>query len=406
VLAAQSRKEKIMKKKIINAVCAATLLISMVAANAATQVGITYNYTGTANSASGNDNEVIAQYLDTDHWTIPTENTRGVMTGQNTKDAEGNNDGNFDKCFTGSKNAYIFANGIAGAKLVYYTFDFMGSASGRGSFAINEHRLDGKSYDNSDGVAVEGVDICKTNYRAYHPYKITVIADTLNQKAYYYSVEPETSTVESVVRALENEAIQISLGNKPGTNNRYFFKNFEYGTLDYAITGADVIAAGCSEVYSISEAGTADDNVNFVPENLTLTCDAEGVTITDNATVLVDADVAENTVITLSANINGTVVATKDITVSTSSDEPQIQDTTVYDSTEDEIAFVAEFTADSDVTELTWYLKKADGEYKALPVDGVLPTIASGSTVKIGLLVTGFADIASADELSAGYIVE
>lgn len=388
-------------KKIISTVCTAALLFSMVAANAATQVGTTYNYTGTDNKPSGNDNTLITPYLDEEHWIVPESGTRGVATRQNTVMLDGTSGEGFGSAFTGASNSFTFNNGLTDADIIYYVFDFLCADSG-GAYALNGYRLDGKS-DTNIALLTDA-----NGYVKNHPYKITVIADKNNQKAYYYSYEAEKGTYVEVATTLADEATTLTLGNTANGNKRYFFKNFAYGTLDYAVAGADTITAGASEVYSISETGTADDNVNFVPENLTLTCDTEGVTITDNATVSVDAAVADNTVITLSAKINGTVVATKDVTVSASAgtDEPQIQDTAVYGSTEDEIGFVAEFTAENAVTDLTWYIKKTGGEYKELPIDGVLPTIASGSTVKIGLLVSGFANVASADELSAGYVVE
>ena len=53
-------------------------------ASAATQVGDTYNYTGTDNLSGTNDNSKISKYLG-DKWTIPTSGTRGIMTTQKNK---------------------------------------------------------------------------------------------------------------------------------------------------------------------------------------------------------------------------------------------------------------------------------------------------------------------------------
>lgn len=77
----------------------------------------------------------------------------------------------------------------------------------------------------------------------------------------------------------------------------------------------------------------------------------------------------------------------------------------LYEADEDEIGYVATFSTDTTVTNLTWYLKLADGDYTALDIEEKLPTIAEG-TVKIGLVVTGFDGIATSDTLSAGYVVE
>ena len=284
----------------------------------------------------------------------------------------------------------------------------MGSSS-RGNFAINGHRLDESSYTASN-TTYTGIDLCSANYRAYHPYRITVIADKLNNKAYYYSIENdgEKSTTETAVLDLTTEADQLVLGNRYDNNNkRYFFKYFEYGTLDYKISGANTIAAGTSGTYTVSETGTADDNVSFIPENLELTVDAEGVTVIDGV-VTVDASVADNTVITLKAKINESVIAEKNVTVlNPLPDESKIKEATLYAESETEVGFTAEFTAKNAVTGLTWYLKKSGGEYTKLPVQGKLPEISAGSTIKIGLVVSGFEDfVSSGSELSAGYVVE
>lgn len=333
------------------------------------------------------------------------------MTGQDTKAPdETTKDGNFGKCFTGSRNYYTFSPDNSNADILYYTFDFMGSSS-RGNFAINGHRLDASNYTTSD-TTYTGIDLCSENYRAYHPYRITVIADKLNNKAYYYSIENdgEKITTETTELTLTTEADQLVLGNRyDNNNNRYFFKNFEYGTLDYEISGADTITVGTSENYTVSEMGAADDSVGFKPENLELTVDAEGVTVIDGV-VTVDASVADNTVITLKAKINESVIAEKNVTVlNPLPDESKINEAKLYDAkSETEVGFTAEFTAKNAVTGLTWYLKKSGGEYTKLPVQGKLPEISAGSTIKIGLVVSGFEDdfVSSVSELSAGYVVE
>ena len=238
-----------------------------------------------------------------------------------------------------------------------------------------------------------------------------MIADTLNNKAYYYSIENngEKSTTETTELTLTTEADQLVLGNRyNNNNNRYFFKNFEYGTLDYEISGANTIAAGTSGTYTVSETGTADDNVSFIPGNLELTVDAEGVTVKDGV-VTVSESVAINTVIKLQAKINGSVIAEKDVTVlNPLPDESKINEAKLYDAkSETEVGFTAEFTAQNAVTGLTWYLKKNGGEYTKLPVQGKLPEISAGSTIKIGLVVSGFEDfVSSVSGLSAGYVVE
>jgi len=68
---------------------------------------------------------------------------------------------------------------------------------------------------------------------------------------------------------------------------------------------------------------------------------------------------------------------------------------------------VATFTADTAVSSLTWYININETGYQKLTDNGVLPQIAQGSTVKIGLIVSGLAEKnLTADDLSAGYIVE
>lgn len=393
--------------KITGVIAAVSMITTVPAVNAATLCGV-YNYTGTAHSPSGNDNSAIAEYLDTAHWTIPDSNTRGLMTGQDTKAPDGTKDGNFGKCFTGSKNYYTFRPNKSNAGIIYYTFDFMGSSSS-GNFAINGHRLDDSSYTASN-TTYTGINLCSKNYRAYHPYKITVIADKLNNKAYYYSRENDGENIptEKAELPLTTEADQLVLGNRYDNNDkRYFFKNFEYGTLDYEISGADTIAAGTSETYTVSEMGTADDNVSFIPENLKLTVDAAGVTVIDGV-VTVGASVANNTVITLKAKINERVIAEKNVTVlNPLPDEPKIKEATLYAESETEVGFAAEFTAEYTVTGLKWYLKKNGGKYTELPVQGKLPEISARSQIKIGLVVSGFEDfVSSGSELSAGYVVE
>ena len=408
---AATGKERIMNRtfmKITGVIAAVSMITTVPAVNAATLGGV-YNYTGTANSPSGNDNSAIEEYLDTAHWTIPDSNTRGLMTGQDTKAPDGTTkDGNFGKCFTGARNYYTFSPNKSNADIIYYTFDFMGSDS-RGNFAINGHRLDAGSYTASN-TTYTGINLCSANYRAYHPYKITVIADKLNNKAYYYSIENdgENITTEKAELSLTTEANQLILGNRyNNNNNRYFFKKFEYGTLDYSISGADTITVGTSETYTVSEMGAADDNVSFIPENLELTVDAEGVKVIDGV-VTVDASVADNTVITLKAKINGSVIAEKNVTVlNPLPDEPKIKEATLYAESETEVGFAAEFTAEYTVTGLKWYLKKNGGKYTELPVQGKLPEISAGSQIKIGLVVSGFEDfVSSGSELSAGYVVE
>ena len=408
---AATGKERIMNRKfmkITGVIAAVSMITTVPAVNAATLGGV-YNYTGTANSPSGNDNSAIEEYLDTAHWTIPDSNTRGLMTGQDTKAPDGTTkDGNFGKCFTVARNYYTFSPDKSNADIIYYTFDFMGSDS-RGNFAINGHRLDAGSYTESN-TTYTGINLCSANYRAYHPYKITVIADKLNNKAYYYSIENdgENITTEKAELSLTTEANQLILGNRyNNNNNRYFFKNFEYGTLDYSISGADTITVGTSETYTVSEMGAADDNVSFIPENLELTVDAEGVKVIDGV-VTVDASVANNTVITLKAKINGIVIAEKNVTVlNPLPDEPKIEEATLYAESETEVGFAAEFTAEYTVTGLKWYLKKKGGKYTELPVQGKLPEISAGSQIKIGLVVSGFENfVSSGSELSAGYVVE
>lgn len=407
---AATGKERIMNRKfmkITGVIAAVSMITTVPAVNAATLDRV-YNYTGTANSPSNVDNSVIAEHLDTEHWTIPGSGTRGLITSQYTKALDGTNDGNFGKCFTGSNNYYTFSPDKSNAYILYYTFDFMGSSS-RGNFAINGHRLDGSSYTASNTTYI-GINLCSANYRTHHPYRITVIADKLNNKAYYYSIENDGKkiTTETTELPLTTEADQLVLGNRyDNNNNRYFFKNFEYGTLDYEISGADTIAAGTSETYTVSEMGTADDNVSFIPENLELTVDAEGVTVIDGV-VTVDASVANNTVITLKAKINGSVIAEKNVTVlNPLPDEPKIKEATLYEESETEVGFAAEFTAEYTVTGLKWYLKKNGGKYTELPVQGKLPEISAGTQIKIGLVVSGFEDfVSSGSELSAGYVVE
>lgn len=422
---AATGKERIMNRKfmkITGVIAAVSMITTVPAVNAATLGGV-YNYTGTENSPSGNNNSAIAEYLDTEYWTIPDSGIRGLMTKQDTKALDGTtNDGNFGKCFTGAGNYYTFSPNKSNADIIYYTFDFMGSNS-RGNFAINGHRLDASRYTASN-TTYTGINLCSTNYRAYHPYRITVIADKLNKKAYYYSIENdgEEITTETTGLTLTTEADQLVLGNRyNNNNNRYFFKNFEYGTLGYEISGADTITVGTSENYTVSETGTADDKVSFIPENLELTVDAEGVTVIDgvvtvdaegvkvqNGVVTVSESVANNTVIKLQAKINGSVIAEKDVTVlNPLPDESEIEEATLYAESETEVGFTAEFTAKNAVTGLTWYLKKSGGEYTELPVPGKLPEISAGSTIKIGLVVSGFEDlVSSGSELSAGYVVE
>lgn len=408
---AATGKERIMNRtfmKITGVIAAVSMITTVPAVNAATPGGV-YNYTGTEDSPNGNDNSAIAEYLDTENWTIPGSGTRGLRTKQDTKAPDGKtNDGNFGKCFTGSKNYYTFRPNMSNANIIYYTFDFMGSSSS-GNFAINGHRLDGESYTASNteytGIKLwlESSESSKS-YRAYHPYKITVIADKLNNKAYYYSIEND----KKAELPLTTEADQLVLGNRyDNNNNRYFFKNFEYGTLDYSISGADTITVGTSETYTVSEMGAADDNVSFIPENLELTVDAEGVKVIDGV-VTVDASVANNTVITLKAKINGSVIAEKNVTVlNPLPDEPTIQEATLYEESETEVGFAAEFTAEYTVTGLKWYLKKNGGKYTELPVQGELPEISAGSQIKIGLVVSGFENfVSSGSDLSAGYVVE
>lgn len=407
---AATGKERIMNRKfmkITGVIAAVSMITTVPAVNAAT-LGGEYNYTGKANSPNGNDNSAIAEYLDKEHWTIPGSGTRGLMTSQDTKTPDGKKDGNFGNCFTGASNYYTFSPNKSNADILYYTFDFMGSSS-RGNFAINGHRLDGSSYTASD-TTYTGINLCSANYRYYHPYRITVIADKLNKKAYYYSIENDGGkiTTETAELPLTTEANQLVLGNRyDNNNNRYFFKNFEYGTLDYEISGADTITVGTSETYTVSEMGAADDSVSFKPENFELTVDAEGVTVTDGV-VTVDASVADNTVITLKAKINESVIAEKNVTVlNPLPDEPKIKEATLYAESETELGFVAEFTAEHTVTGLKWYLKKDGGKYTELPVQGKLPTISAGSQIKIGLVVSGFEDlVSSGSKLSAGYVIE
>lgn len=408
---AATGKERIMNRKfmkITGVIAAVSMITTVPAVNAATLGGV-YNYTGTENLPKDVDNSVIAEHLDTEHWTIPDSGTRGLMTEQNTKAPdETTNDGDFGNCFTGASNYYTFSPNKSNADILYYTFDFMGSSS-RGNFAINGHRLDGSSYTAS-GTTYSGINICSANYRYYHPYRITVIADKLNKKAYYYSIENdgEKITTETAELPLTTEANQLVLGNRyDNNNNRYFFKNFEYGTLDYEISGADTITVGTSETYTVSEMGAADDSVSFKPKNLELTVDAEGVTVIDGV-VTVDASVADNTVITLKAKINESVIAEKNVTVlNPLPDEPKIKEATLYAESETELGFVAEFTAEHTVTGLKWYLKKDGGKYTELPVQGKLPTISAGSQIKIGLVVSGFEDlVSSGSKLSAGYVIE
>lgn len=407
---AATGKERIMNRKfmkITGVIAAVSMITTVPAVNAATRGGV-YNYTGTAHSASNVNNSVISGYLDTAHWTIPISGTRGLITKQDTKAPDGKKDGNFGKCFTGSENYYTFRPNMSNANIIYYTFDFMGSSSS-GNFAINGHRLDAGSYTASN-TEYTGIKLWSKSYRAYHPYKITVIADKLNNKAYYYSIENDGKNIppEKAELPLTTEADQLVLGNRyNNNNNRYFFKNFEYGTLDYEISGADTIAAGTSETYTVSEMGTADDNVSFIPENLKLTVDAEGVKVIDGV-VTVDASVANNTVITLKAKINERVIAEKNVTVLNQlPDEPTIQEATLYAESETEVGFAAEFTAEYTVTGLKWYLKKNGGKYTELPVQGKLPEISARSQIKIGLVVSGFEDfVSSGSELSAGYVVE
>lgn len=408
---AATGKERIMNRKfmkITGVIAAVSMITTVPAVNAATLGGV-YNYTGTENLSKDVDNSVIAKDLDTEHWTIPDSGIRGLMTKQDTKAPDGKtNDGNFGKCFTGAGNYYTFSPNKSNADIIYYTFDFMGSNS-RGNFAINGHRLDGSSYTASN-TTYTGINLCSTNYRAYHPYRITVIADKLNKKAYYYSIENdgEEITTETTELTLTTEADQLVLGNRyNNNNNRYFFKNFEYGTLDYEISGADTITVGTSETYTVSEMGAADDSVGFKPENLELTVDAEGVTVIDGV-VKVDSSVANDTVITLKAKINESVIAKKNVTVlNPLPDEPKIKEATLYAESETEVGFAAEFTAPNAVTGLTWYLKENGGEYTELPVQGKLPEISAGSTIKIGLVVSGFEDlVSSGSELFAGYVVE
>ena len=286
-----------------------------ISASAATQVGDTYNYTGTENSASANDNSKISPYLDV-KWTIPTSGTRGIMTKQNTKinDGETDDGGDFGKCFTGAQNHYSFRAGLD-AKIVYYTFDLMADGGGFGSVAINGHRLDGKSY-NVNGTSYAGVKISNATNVKYNPHKIIVIADTLNNKAYYYSTA-QTGEKGTADITLGSEASQLDVGNRyDNNNNRYFFKNFEYGTIDYAVNGSDTITAGDSAAYTINETGTAL-GVGFTPANMTLALASavEGVTLA-NGTLTVADTVADNTTVTINANINGTTVASKTVTVS------------------------------------------------------------------------------------------
>ena len=410
---AATGKERIMNRKFIKiagVIAAVSMITTVPAVNAATR-GDVYNYTGTEHSPGNVDNSAIEKYLDTEHWTIPGSGTRGLMTKQDTKAPDGTTkDGDFGQCFTGAENYYTFSPNKSNAGILYYTFDFMGSSS-RGNFAINGHRLDESSYTPSD-TTYTGINLCSANYRAYHPYRITVIADKLNNKAYYYSIENdgEKITTETTELTLTTEADQLVLGNRyNNNNNRYFFKNFEYGTLDYEISGVDNITVGKSETYTVSETGTADDSVDFKPENLKLTVDAkEGVTV-ENGVVTVDESVADNTVITLTAKINGSVIAQKNVTVlNPLPDESEINEAKLYDAkSETEVGFTAEFTAEHAVKGLKWYLKKDDGKYTELPVEGKLPKTAEGSQIKIGLVVSGIeALVSSGSKLSAGYVVK
>ncbi len=94
-------------------------------------------------------------------------------------------------------------------------------------------------------------------------------------------------------------------------------------------------------------------------------------------------------------------------TIAANAEEPTINAAEAYDSTEDEAGFVATFTAEAAVSSLTWYIDVNSTGYQKLTDDGVLPQIAQGSTVKIGLIVSGLTDSnLTADDLAAGYTVQ
>lgn len=306
-----------MMKKFISNLMALCMLISAIGCTEAPAMAATlsntYNYTGTANAASGNDNTVIAQYLDTEHWTIPTENTRGVMTKQDTLMLDTTTKGDdFGKCFTGAKNTYKFENKLDSADLVYYTFDFMGS--GGGSIAINGHRLDGNSYT-KDSVSIPGIKLVTAKQ---HPFKITIIADKQNSKAYFYSYEAEKGETLTAVRDIETEGSYITIGNQPNSGDRYWFKDFEYGTLSYALNIADnEIEASKSTTVVLSEVGEADDNAEF-EKNISVEIDTENLTAgtasLENGTLSTSENAAGT--VTVTAKLGNITFDTKTITIS------------------------------------------------------------------------------------------
>ena len=117
---------------------------------------------------------------------------------------------------------------------------------------------------------------------------------------------------------LGQEANYIDIGNGYGTTNqRYFFKNFEYGKIEYEINGADTVTAGESATYTMQETGTSL-GVDYTPANTTYALETEvhGVTLDSNNTLTVANTVADNTEVTINALINGTTVASKTVTVS------------------------------------------------------------------------------------------
>lgn len=351
-------------KKLLSVFATFAVVFSTVAgvelsASAATQVGETYNYTGTENSASANDNSKISPYLD-EKWTIPITNTRGIMTSQNTKINDGKIDdgGNFGKCFTGAGNHYSFRSGLDD-KIVYYTFDLMANDGGFGSVAINGHRLDGNSYT-TNSKTYAGVKISNANNVKYNPHRITVIADTLNNKAYYYSTA-QTGEKGGANITLGSEATQLDIGNRyDNNNNRYFFKNFEYGKIEYEINGADTVTAGESAEYTMQETGTSL-GVNYEPEKTSYALEmaVEGVTLADN-TLTVANTVADSTEVTINARINGTKVASKIVTVSNPvSDEDIISingaDAYIGEDGKGNIRFVTTVNSNETVSEYgTW----------------------------------------------------
>ena len=85
--------------------------------------------------------------------------------------------------------------------------------------------------------------------------------------------------------------------------------------------------------------------------------------------------------------------------------KPQIREAQFYDTRDDQAGFTAVFTTKNTVSELTWYLKKTEGEYIEVPETGNLPQI-TGGTVKVGLIVGGLNDELKAEDISAGYTVK